>query len=121
MKAKKKNVSQISTTEKSETPGGLVHLDLSKVAVPNSNGTAENEFSKKSNRWILGTCLGVMGGVILAMMAVVTKKRLDHLADANKKELQDGESSAETSIDHGDMLPEGTTTPEIATDNVVNV
>ena len=112
------------TTPTSETLAPSIPVIAAPTVVdlqPLTSVDGENEFSKKSNRWILGTCLGVMGGVILAMMAVVTKKRLDHLADANKKELQDGESSAETSIDHGDMLPEGTTTPEIATDNVVNV
>jgi len=49
----------------------------------------------------------------------LTKKRLDHL-DANKKELQDGESSAETSIDHGDDILTGTTAPDLPADTVEN-
>jgi len=75
--------------------------------------------SNGSKHWILGTCLGVLGGVSLALMALVTKKRLDHL-DANKKELQDGESSAETSIDHGDDILTGTTAPDLPADTVEN-
>ena len=63
-----------------------------------------NTGSNGSRRWILGTCLGIVGGVILALTAVVTKKRLDHSRNANKKELQDRESSEETSIDHSDNI-----------------
>jgi 3-oxoacyl-ACP reductase-like protein len=51
----------------------------------------------------MGTCLGVLGGVILALMAVATKKRIEYSANSTtQKELTDGESSAETSLDRSD-------------------
>jgi hypothetical protein len=56
----------------------------------------------RSHKWVLGTSLGVLGGVLLGLMALAAKKRQDK-HDEMEKALPDGDSSADTSVDHSDQ------------------